>query len=281
MDKSATKIQKYKKSGRKIVSLTAYDYNTAKVLDEADIDIILVGDSLAMVALGHKDTLSITMDEMIHHTKAVTRGASKTMVVADMPFMSYQVDVSEAVRNAGRFVKEAGANAVKLEGSGDHIIESVRRIIDSGIPVLGHLGFTPQFINNFGGYFIQAKTASKGEILLNEALKLEKAGVFGLVLEMIPSPVGKYVSENLKIPTIGIGAGPNCDGQILVTDDLLGKYADFTPSFVRKYANLFEISKSAVMNYRQDVIDGSFPDEIDESFALEPEEEEKLNFVKR
>lgn len=279
MGKSVISIQKLKDNNNKIVALTAYDYSTAKILDEAGVDIILVGDSLAMVALGHPNTLSITVDEMLHHTKAVTNGVTKSMVVVDMPFMSYQSDKFEAVKNAGRFIKEGKAQAVKLEGCNSTIIENIKAIIDCGIPVLGHLGFTPQYINSFGGYYIQANTAQKSQLLLEHAKKLEDTGVFAIVLEMVPSPVGKYVTDNLKIPTIGIGAGPFCDGQILVTDDLLGKYPDFTPSFVRKYANLKEISKAAINNYCNDVKNLNFPDETKESFALKTEEELKLNLI--
>lgn len=281
MEKSILKIQKSRHTGEKIISLTAYDYNTAKILEECGVDIILVGDSLAMVALGHKNTLSVTMEEMLHHTKAVTKGAPRTIVVADMPFMSYQADPIDALKNAGRFVKEAGARAVKLEGASDNILKAISLIVDSGIPVLGHLGFTPQFINTLGGYYIQAKTANKVEKLLEQALKLQEAGVFAIVLEMIPSTVGKYITESIEIPTIGIGAGPHCNGQILVTDDLLGKYSNFTPSFVRRYANITEITKNAITSYSKDVIQGNFPDEENESFAFDPVEEEKLNCVKR
>lgn len=277
MEKTIATIQKYKHNKRKIISLTAYDYSTAKVLEELGVDIILVGDSLAMVALGYPNTLSVTMDEMLHYTKTVVRGAPKTLVVADMPFMSYQASIREAVKNAGRFIKEAGAQAVKLEGASNHVIKAIKAIVQAGIPVWGHLGFTPQSINTLGGYFVQAKTATKIERILEDAKKLEDAGVFSIVLEMVPAPVGKYLTENLNIPTVGIGAGPFCDGQILVTDDLLGKYSDFTPSFVRKYSNIYEISKTAVKAFCEDVKNGSFPDIEDESFALDDHEALKLN----
>lgn len=279
MEKSIVSIQKQKQNKKKIVALTAYDYSTAKMLDEAGVDIILVGDSLAMVALGHPNTLSITVDEMLHHTKAVTNGVISSLVVADMPFMSYQADRIEAVKNAGRFIKEGKAKAVKLEGGSPNIIDTVKAIIDCGIPVLGHLGFTPQHINNFGGYYIQANTAQKGKLLLDQAKELEKAGAFAVVLEMIPSPTGKFVTENINIPTIGIGAGPYCDGQILVTDDLLGKYSNFTPSFVRKYAQISDITKEAVTNFLDDVRKVNFPDETRESFKINVEEELKLNLI--
>ena len=280
MEKSIIDIQKQKKSGKKITSLTAYDYTTAQMLEAAGVDIILVGDSLAMVALGHKNTLAVTMQEMLHHTRAVVKGAPHSLVVADMPFMSYQADLTEAIKNAGLFVKEAGARAVKLEGASELTLLAVKNIVDAGIPVLAHLGFTPQFINAFGGYYVQAKTAEKSEMLLEQAKDLQDAGVFGVVLEMIPSEVGKYVTDNLKVPTIGIGAGPYCDGQILVTDDLLGKYSDFTPSFVRRYANIAEISKNAIAEFCNDVKNGQFPCEKNESFNLKQDENQKLNCLK-
>lgn len=279
MQKTIKTIKKLKDNGQKVATLTAYDYSTAKALEESGIDLILVGDSLAMVALGHKDTLSVTMDEMIHHTKAVVRGAPNTLVVADMPFMSYQTSSYDAVKNAGRFIKEAGANAVKLEGATDNILEAIKTIIQVGIPVLGHLGFTPQFINSFGGYFVQSKTADKSEALLLEARKLQEIGCFGVVLEMIPSEVGKFVTENIDIPTIGIGAGPYCDGQILVTDDLLGKFTNFTPSFVRQYAKLSDITSEAIKNYCKEVRNQSFPNKYDESFGINDTEKHKLELL--
>lgn len=280
MNKTIKTLQNYKDSGKKIISLTAYDYTTAKALEETNVDFILVGDSLAMVALGHKDTLSVTMEEMLHHTKAVTRATPTTLVVADMPFMSYQADQIEAINNAARFIKEAGAQAVKLEGGTENIVAVIKRITEIGIPVLGHLGFTPQFINSFGGYFIQAKSSDKVEMLLKQAKALQEAGAFGVVLEMIPAEVAKFVTDNIDIPTIGIGAGPYCDGQILVTDDLLGKYSDFTPSFVRRYADIGELTKQAITNYCKDVRSGSFPSEEKESFAFDLEEQQKLNLIK-
>lgn len=279
MNKFIKNLNKYSHSNKKIVALTAYDYTTAKILEESGTDIILVGDSLAMVALGHPNTLSITVEEMLHHTKAVVRGTIRTPVVADMPFMSYQVNVDDAVKNAGRFIKEAGAQAIKLEGAGSKILQSTKAIIETGIPVMGHLGFTPQFINNFGGYYIQAKTADKIEELLQQAIKLQDTGIFALVLEMIPSIAAKYITENLNIPTIGIGAGPYCDGQILVTDDLLGKYSDFTPSFVRKYQNLADLSRKAIRNFVDDVRNGTFPDEESESFKPNENEIEKIDSI--
>lgn len=269
-------LLKHKNEGKKITSLTAYDYSTAKILDESGVDFILVGDSLAMVALGHQNTLSITVEEMIHHTKAVTRAVKRALVVADMPFMSYQSDEKTALYNAGRFIKEAGANAVKIEGGYPHIINCTKRITESGIPVLGHLGFTPQFLQTLGGYNVQGKNAETTKIILEQAKELEKAGAFGVVLEMVPEESAKYITENLSIPTIGIGAGKYCSGQILVIDDILGKYQDFTPKFARKYADIASITKNAVSNYIQDVTSNKFPAE-EEIFHLREDEKGKLN----
>jgi len=272
---TVNKLLKYKKLGRKITALTAYDYSTAKALDNSGIDFILVGDSLAMVALGHKNTLSVTMEEMLHHTKAVTRAVKRAMVVADMPFMSYQSDEKTALLNAGRFIKEAGANAIKLEGGYEHIINCTKSIVQSGIPVLGHLGFTPQFLNTLGGYNVQGKNFDTTEKILAQAKAIEKAGAFGLVLEMVPEESAKYITENLSIPTIGIGAGRYCSGQILVIDDILGKYQDFTPKFARKYANISLITEKAVSDYIEDVISSKFPAEK-EIFQLDESERKKL-----
>lgn len=272
---STLTLKKYKEEGRKIVALTAYDYSTAKILDRAGVDVILVGDSLAMVALGHKTTHAVTMDEMLHHAKAVTRGVESALVVADLPFMSYQVDVTQAITNAGRFVKEAQAHAVKLEGATEHNLNIIRRLTDMGIPVMGHLGFTPQSIHGLGGTRVQGRTADEAIKLLDDALALERAGAFSVVLEMVPSTVSRIISRKLKVPTIGIGAGADCDGQILVTDDLLGKYVDFKPRFVRRYANLDEVSTEAIRQYANDVMNRNFPTE-QESFALTKEEEEEL-----
>ena len=251
-------IKKYKAEGKKITALTAYDYSTAKILDKSGIDIILVGDSLAMVALGHKTTHSITVEEMLHHTKAVSKGAKRPLIIADMPFMSYQADLKDALTNAGRFIKEANAEAVKIEGGYDHIITVTKRCTEAGIPVLGHLGFTPQFLHTIGGYNIQGKNLEAVEKILNQAIALEKAGVFGIVLEMIPEESAKIITENLTVPTIGIGAGRFCSGQILVTDDIIGKYENFTPKFARKYENIFLKIENAVTNYKNDVLNNFF-----------------------
>lgn len=268
-------FQKYKSEGRKIVALTAYDYSMAKILDRAGVDLILVGDSLAMVALGHQTTHAVTMDEMIHHVKAVTRGVKSALVVADLPFMSYQVDVKEAITNSGRFIKEANAHAVKLEGATPLNLETVERLVGMGIPVMGHLGFTPQSVHALGGMRVQGRTAEQALRLIEDSIALEKAGVFSLVLEMVPAAVARMISERLTIPTVGIGAGDGCDGQILVTDDLLGKFTDFQPRFVRRYANLAEICHEAVTRYAEDVKAGDFPNES-ESFPFPEDEEAKL-----
>ena len=271
---STLTLQKCKKDGRKIVCLTAYDYSMAKILDRAGVDLILVGDSLAMVALGHRTTHAVTMEEMLHHTRAVTRGVSTAMVVADLPFMSYQVDVTQAIMNAGRFVKEAQAHAVKLEGATKLNLEIIERLTGMGIPVMGHLGYTPQAIHGLGGARVQGRSADEAIKLVEEAKALEKAGCFSVVLEMVPTAVAKLVTEKLAIPTIGIGAGNSCDGQILVTDDLLGKFTDFLPRFVRRYADLSSVCQEAVANYAADVKSGDFPN-ASESFLF-PREEEAL-----
>lgn len=226
---STLTFQEYKRTGQKVVALTAYDYPTAKILDQAGVDLILVGDSLAMVALGHPTTHAVTMDEMLHHTRAVTRGARRAFVVADLPFMSYEADAAQAGANAGRFVKEAGARAVKLEGATPINLESVARLAGIGIPVMGHLGFTPQAVNGLGGTRVQGRSAEAGARLLHDCLALEQAGAFAIVLEMVPAAVAALITERLAVPTIAIGAGVGCDGQILVTDDLLGRFTDFTP----------------------------------------------------
>lgn len=272
---STLTLKKHKGDGRKIVCLTAYDYSTAKILDNAGVDVILVGDSLAMVALGHRTTHAVTMEEMLHHTKAVTRGAQNALVIADLPFMSYQVDVTQAITNAGRFIKEAQAHAVKLEGATDMTLDIVSRLVGMGIPVMAHIGFTPQSIHGLGGTRVQGRTADEAIRLLEDSLSLQEAGAFAVVLEMVPAEVGKMISQRLSIPTIGIGAGSDCDGQILVTDDLLGKYTDFKPRFVRRYLNLDELCTEAIRQYADDVKKKTFPNEA-ESFALTKEEAEEL-----
>ena len=267
-------FQKFKNQNQKITMLTAYDYSTAKMLDEAGIDSILVGDSLAMVALGHKDTMNVTTDEMAIFTNAVSRGVKTALVVADMPFMSYQASIEDGIRNAGKLIK-AGANAVKIEGGTDYTAELIKRLTQAGIPVMGHLGFTPQFINSFGGHFIQGKSAENTKRILEEARKIECAGAFCIVLEMVPEESAKYITENISVPTIGIGAGRFCSGQILVSDDILGKYSDFIPKFVKKYADIYTIIKQAAAEYIADVHKVNFPDEKN-VFKLDENEGKKL-----
>lgn len=247
-----------KNAGEKITMMTAYDFPGASVVDESGADIILVGDSLAMTVLGHPDTVSVTMDEMLHHCKAVSRGAKRAFLVGDMPFLSYQADHAEAIRNAGRFLKEAHIDAVKVEGGGE-TIEAVKAIVSAGILVMGHLGLTPQTATQLGGYKVQGKTAKIAGQLLKDALALEAAGCFSIVLEMVPASIAKIISEKLSIPTIGIGAGGGCDGQVLVFHDILGLYEGFVPKFVKQYAELRPSILSAMKQYCADVRAGEFP----------------------
>ena len=272
--KTVNSFQKLKDNNEKIAMLTAYDYSTAKTLEEAGIDAILVGDSLAMVALGYRDTYIITADEMKIFVKAVSKGARNTFIIADMPFMSYNINVEQGMENASKMIK-AGASAIKLEGCNKYILTLTKRCIESGIPVLGHLGFTPQLMNTIGGHKIQGKTAEMTEEILASAKKLEEAGCFVIVLELMPSESAKYITENLQIPTIGIGAGNECSGQIVVTDDILGKYTDFAPKFVKKYADLHKVVLESVSNYKEEVKTQAFPSK-NESFELNPEEQMKL-----
>ena len=251
-------LREMKDRGERISMLTAYDYPIARLLDEAGIEVILVGDSLAMVGLGYETTLPVTMEEMLHHVRAVSRGVKRALLVGDMPFGSFQASVEEGVRNAGRFLKEAGAQAVKLEG-GREVADLTRRLTSVGIPVMGHLGLTPQMVHQFGGFKVQGRTAAAAERLREDALLLEEAGVFALVLEGIPWQVAEVITKELRIPTIGIGAGSSCDGQVLVTNDLLGLFDDFTPKFVKRYANLKETIAAAFTRYRQEVKAGEYP----------------------
>lgn len=249
-----------KKNNIKITALTAYDFITAALLDEAGIDIILVGDSLGNVFQGNDTTLPVTMDEMIYHTKAVTKGVSRAMVVVDMPFMSYQLGVDDGFRNAGRIMKETSAGAVKLEG-GERLAETIRRITEAGIPVMGHIGLTPQSIHQFGSYRERGKVKEEADEILNDAKVLEQAGAYSIVLEKIPADLARRVTESVSIPTIGIGAGAHCDGQILVTPDMLGLNVDFHPRFVRYYASLADEINKAVKNYISDIRERTFPSE--------------------
>ena len=247
-----------KNSEKKITALTAYDYSFAKLLDATDLDIILVGDSLGMVSLGHENTLSVTMQNMIDHTRAVKQGTQRALVVGDMPFMSYQVSVEQAVTNAGRLIQEGGASAIKLEG-GARMADRVQAIVQAGIPVMGHIGLTPQSVHQFGGYKVQGKNYLDSRQIKQDACDLQSSGVFALVLEGIPCQLAEEITTELKIPTIGIGAGSKCDGQILVLHDLLGLNQDFVPKFVKQYAQMADSLKSAVEEYIQDVRTEAFP----------------------
>jgi 3-methyl-2-oxobutanoate hydroxymethyltransferase len=251
-------IREMKTRAELITMLTAYDYGTALAVDRAGIDSILVGDSLGMVVLGYDTTLPVTMEDMLHHCRAVARGASYALLIGDMPFMSYQASVEDAVRNAGRFLQEADMDAVKLEG-GRERAEVVTAIVSAGIPVMGHLGLTPQSVHQFGGFRAQGKEASAAKRLVEDALLLEEAGCFSIVLESIPSRLGQLVSERLEIPTIGIGAGPDCDGQVLVTHDLIGMFDRFTPRFVKRYAEIHQAMDKAFIEFREEVVRKDFP----------------------
>ncbi|MDX1642101.1 MAG: 3-methyl-2-oxobutanoate hydroxymethyltransferase [Balneolaceae bacterium] len=253
-------VVEMKQNGEKISMLTAYDYTMAGIIDSAGIEVILVGDSASNVMAGFDTTVPITLDHMIYHTSCVVRGVNRALVIADLPFMSYQVTAKEALISAGRMMKEAGAHAVKLEG-GQTITSTVKRIVDAGIPVMGHLGLTPQSIYKFGTYKVRAKEEAEAEQLFEDAKALEKAGVFSIVLEKIPSKLAKRVTDSLSIPTIGIGAGPHCDGQVLVLHDMLGLNKDFSPRFLRRYEDLHSKMTDAVSHYIDDVKSGDFPNE--------------------
>ncbi|MGI6611173.1 MAG: 3-methyl-2-oxobutanoate hydroxymethyltransferase [Limnochordia bacterium] len=248
-----------KARGERITMLTAYDYTMARLLDAGGVDSILVGDSVGNVQLGYSTTLPVTMEDMLHHTRAVSRGVQRALVIADMPFLSFQVDPLEAVRNAGRFLQEGGADAVKLEG-GQAVLPAVRHMVQIGIPVVGHLGLTPQSVHQFGGFKVQAKTEDAAKALMADALALEEAGAFCIVLESVPVDVAAAVTQRLRIPTIGIGAGVTCDGQVLVCYDALGMFDDFKPRFVKRFANLGNEIRRAVATYCSEVRDGTFPD---------------------
>lgn len=258
MKNTVITFKEAKEKGEKLTMLTAYDYSVAKLMDEAGVNSILVGDSLGNVMLGYEDTISVTMEDMIHHGAAVARGAKNALVVIDMPFMSYQTSVYDAVVNAGRLMKEGRANAVKLEG-GEEICPQVKAIVNAGIPVCGHLGLTPQSINAFGGFKVQGKSAEKANKLIEDAKSLEKAGAFAIVLECVPDKLAELITKAVGVPTIGIGAGNACDGQVLVYQDMLGMFSDFTPKFVKRFANVGEIMKEAFKNYIDEVGTGAFP----------------------
>lgn len=252
------KIIEMKEKGEKIACLTAYDCLLASLLDASGIEIILVGDSAAMVYAGHDTTLPVTMDQMLYHTRAVTRGVKRALVIADMPFLSFQITAERAVENAGRFLQQGRAEGVKIEG-GEPVNQTIRRIVDIGIPVMGHLGLTPQSIKTFGGYRLRGKSGGEAESIRRDAKALEQAGVFAIVLEKIPASLAAEVTRSVSIPTIGIGAGPDCDGQILVTPDMLGLFEAFKPKFVRQYANLAESIRKAASGFLKDVKSGGYP----------------------
>ena len=258
MKNTVSTFKEQKANGDKITMLTAYDYSTAKLVDSSGINGILVGDSLGMVMLGYEDTLSVTMEDMIHHTAAVCRGAKNALVVGDMPFMSYQVSVEEAVRNAGRLMKEGRCHAVKLEG-GVAVCPQIKAITQASIPVMAHIGLTPQSVNAFGGFKVQGKSEDAARKLIEEAQAVEEAGAFSIVLECVPAKLAELISKSVNIPTIGIGAGAGCDGQILVYQDMLGMFSDFTPKFVKKYAEIGDVMKAAFEKYIEETKDGSFP----------------------
>lgn len=260
MRNTVSTFQELKNKGEKITMLTAYDYSMAKLIDSSGINGILVGDSLGMVCLGYENTLSVTMEDMLHHTKAVVRGASNALVVGDMPFMSYQASTYDAVYNAGRFIKEAGAQAVKLEG-GAAVEKEVKAIVKAQIPVMGHIGLTPQSVNMFGGFKVQGKNEKIAKKLIEDAKILEDAGAFSIVLECIPEKLSKIISESISIPTIGIGAGKYCDGQILVYQDMLSMFSDFKPKFVKSFGNIGEAIKNGVSQYIEEVKEVEFPEE--------------------
>lgn len=258
MKTTTATFKKAKQSGEKITMLTAYDYSTAQLEDKAGVESILVGDSLGMVVLGYENTLSVTMEDMIHHSAAVARGAENALVVTDMPFMSYQTSVYDAVVNAGRLIKEGHADAVKLEG-GVKFKEHIRAIVDASIPVMGHIGMTPQSVNAFGGFKVQGKSIEDAKRVIEDAKAVEEAGAFAVVLECVPAPLAEYITEILSIPTIGIGAGSSCDGQVLVYQDMLAMYSDFTPKFVKKFGNIGESMTASFKKYCEEVKSGEFP----------------------
>jgi len=260
-------IKEMKQKGEKITMLTAYDYATAKIIDEAGIPLILVGDSLGMVVLGYESTIPVTMDDMLHHTKAVVRGTKQAMVIGDMPFMTYHISVDDALKNAARFIQEGGAQAVKLEG-GVTVAEKVRRIVECGIPVMGHIGLTPQSIHQFGGFKVQGKTAEAAARMLEDAKTIEEAGAFAIVLETIPAPLATLITQKVSIPTIGIGAGIGCDGQVQVINDILGSFTDFVPKHAKQYAKLTDIIRNAVTEYHNEVKADSFPTD-EQSFSMD------------
>jgi len=266
-------IKAMKQKGEKISMLTAYDYSTAKIVDEVGVPMILVGDSLGMVVLGYESTIPVTMEEMLHHTKAVVRGTQQALVIGDMPFMTYHLSIEQALRNAARFIQEAGAQAVKLEG-GVTVAEKVKRVVECGIPVMGHIGLTPQSVHQLGGLKVQAKSLETATRLIEDAQALEQAGVFSIVLEAVPYKLASLVTQKVTVPTIGIGAGPGCDGQVQIINDMLGSFTDFVPKHAKQYTKLADIIRDAVTEYHNEVTSGRFPTEkhsfiIDEAVMAE------------
>lgn len=274
MKNTVTSMLQQKERNEKITMLTCYDYSMAKLMDASGIEILLIGDSLGQVMLGYPDTLSVTMEDMIHHTKAVSRGVTSCFVLTDMPFMSYQTSVYDALTNAGRLVKEGHANGVKLEG-GEAVCPQIRAIVDAGIPVCAHLGLTPQSVNSFGGYKVQGKSREDAKRIMKDAKAVEEAGASLLVLECVPAKLAEEITNALRIPTIGIGAGSGCDGQVLVYQDMLGMFSDFKPKFVRQFANVGEVMKQAFADYIKATKDGSFPQE-EHSYSTPDEKIDKL-----
>ena len=264
---TARHITQMKAKGEKIPMVTAYDYTSARLADEAGLPLLLVGDSLGMVVLGYDSTIPVTMEDMLHHIKAVSRGAQKAHIVGDLPYMTYHVDASQALTNAGRLIQEGGAQSVKLEG-GESVADKVHRIVECGIPVMGHIGLTPQSANALGGYRVQGRGRQEAVQLLKDACALEEAGAYAVVLELVPAPLARIISQRLTIPTIGIGAGPHCDGQVQVLHDMLGLYTDFVPKHTKQYLRLAEDMKGALGRYAEEVKDGSFPTEK-ESFDMD------------
>jgi len=256
-----------KQKGERIAMVTTYDYSTARIVDEVGIPLVLVGDSLGMVVLGYESTIPVTMEEVLHHTKAVVRGTKRALVIGDMPFMTYHTSVSDAQRNAARFIQEGGAQAIKLEG-GVTVAEKVRAIVNCGIPVMGHIGLTPQSINQLGGYKIQGKTPEAARRLLKDARALEEAGAFAVLMETVPAPLATFITQKLSVPTIGIGAGPGCDGEVQIINDILGWYTDFVPKHTKQYIKLNDIMSSALTQYYNEVKDGQFPTEA-QSFSMD------------
>jgi len=273
--KTTHKIKQLKKKGKKIVMLTAYDAPTASILSECGVDMILVGDSVGNTLLGYESTIPVTLDDVIHHSAAVARAKPDCLIIGDMPFMSYKVSIEQALENCSLMLQEGGAETVKIEGASTRVVDTVRAVVDSGIPVMGHIGLTPQSIFQLGGYRIQGRTAEMTEALVDQAKALEDAGAFSIVIELVPSETAKLISESISIPTIGIGAGPHCDGQVLVLWDMLGLFEDFKPKFVKNYANIRSVIKDAVKEYSEEVRKGVFPDP-EHSFEMSEEETGRL-----